>query len=122
MPSLFESRFEDVAMPMLETEFSVSVTFQVGTKSSEAFIAIGNDREYDSIELETGLPIKLTMRDWLLPVSSLVIAGTTIAPKAGNRITYGDEQFEVVPVQGKPAAELQEGGYRYLVHSQRITA
>ena len=120
MGSLFGERFETIAMPMIETQFSVSVTFAVGTKSSDSFLAVGNDREYDSVELQTGLPIKLVMRDWLLPVSSLVVSGVTVTPRAGNRVIVGDEEFEVVPVAGKPAAELQEGGYRYLVHSQRV--
>ena len=123
MGSLFGDKFETIAMPMIETQFSVSVTFSVGTKSSAAFIAIGSDRDYDSVELETGLPVKMTMRDWLLPAASLVLSGTTttVEPKRGNRITSGDEVYEIAPIAGRPAAELREGGYRYLVHSNRVT-
>ena len=121
MGSRFCDRFETVAMPMLETEFSVTVTFAVGTRSTDEFIAIGSNREYDSIELQTGLPIKLVMREWLMPVSSLVIDGSSVVPRSGNRVIVGDEEFEVVPIAGKPAAELQEGGYRYLVHTQRVS-
>ena len=122
MPSLFTTTFEELAMPMLENQFSTSVALSQGTKSTSSFIAIGSNREYDSIELETGLPIKIAYRDWLLPVSSLVISSETVAPKRGNIITVGSEQFEIIPVPGKPAVESQEGGYRYLVHSQKVTA
>lgn len=120
MPSAFDAYFEQNAMPVVESQFGVDVTLQVGSKSSSTFTAIGREREYESIELETGLPIKITYRDWLLPLSALVVNGSTVVPKRGDRIIEGEDAYEIVPIQGRPAVELQQGGYRYLVHSQRV--
>jgi hypothetical protein len=120
MPSLFTTRFEDVAMPMLENQLGFSVVFKVGATSSAAFTALATDREYEAVELETGLQFKLTSRDWLLPASSLVISGALVVPRAGHRIVDGSDEYEIVPIAGKPAVEKQE--YRYLCHSQWVTA
>ena len=121
MPSRFSEQFETVAMPMLETQFGVEVTYWAGYRSSETFTALGSDREYESIELESGLPVKIVARDWLIPAASIVIDGVQVTPKAGHRIMEGAEEYEVVPIAGRPAVELQHGNYRYLLHSQRIT-
>ena len=121
MPSRFAAKFETVAMPMMETQFGVEVTYWVGYRSSETFTAIGSDREYESIELESGLPVKIVSRDWLIPAASIVIDGEVVTPKAGHRIHEEGEEYEVVPIAGRPAVELQHGNYRYLLHSQRIT-
>jgi len=121
MPSRFSEQFETVAMPMLETQFGVEVTYWAGYRSSETFTALGSDREYESIELESGLPVKIVSRDWLIPAAMIVIDGVRVTPKAGHRIMEGDEEYEVVPIAGRPAVELQHGNYRYLLHSQRIT-
>lgn len=109
-------------MPMMETQFGVEVTYWAGYRStSDTITAIGSDKEYESIELESGLPVKLVARDWLIPAASIVIDGEVVTPKAGHRIIEGDEEYEVVPIAGRPAVELQHGNYRYLLHSQRIT-
>ena len=122
MPSAFAELFEEVAMPAFEDWFGVVVSFTVGTQTSDTFTAIGSDREYESVELETGLPVKIVSRDWLLPVASLVIRGATVAPKSGNIISDGTTEYTIRPIAGRPAVELQEAEYRYLVHSQRTTA
>ena len=100
--------------------WATSVTLSIGTKTTAAFDAIGTDREYEVISKDYGLPVKETYRDWLLPVSSLVIGGETVSPVRGNVITEGSDEYQIIPIPGKPAVELQEGGYRYLVHSQRV--
>jgi len=122
VPSLFVETFDDVAMPIFESWFGVTVSLTVGLNTTDTFTAIGSDREYESVELETGLPIKIVSRDWKLPAALLVIDSATVVPKAGNVITEGSDEYEIVPIAGRPAVELQEGEYRYLVHSQRITS
>jgi len=119
MPSLFSARFEEIAMPMLEVQMGVTVTLKVGAQATAAFTALVSDREYEAVELETGLQIKIASRDWLLPAASLVIGGSLVVPRAGCRIVEGSDEYEIVPIAGKPAVEKQE--YRYLCHSQRVT-
>lgn len=120
-PSLFSARFEDVAMPMMEDQFGFTVIFKVSTRESEPFTALATDREYEAVELETGMQVKVISRDWILPADSLVVSGSPslVVPRAGHRIVNGDDEYEIVPVPGKPAVEKHE--YRYLCHSQRVT-
>ena len=118
-PSLFTARFENVAMPMLEDQLGFSVVLKVGLSETAAFIALADDREYESVEFETGLQAKIVSRDWLLPAASLMIHGEFVIPRAGCRVVDGDDEYEVVPIAGLPAVERQE--YRYLCHSQRVT-
>jgi len=120
MPSLFSQRFEDVAMPIMETWLGIAVTLRSGANETASFTALSSDREYSSIEFETGLQVKVIARDWLLPASSLVIAGEEIDPTAGMLIIEGDDEYEVLPIQGRPAAEMQPDGYRWLVHTKQI--
>jgi len=118
-PSLFSERFELVAMPMMEDQLGFTVILKVGNRQTAAFIALADDREYEAVELETGLQLKIQSRDWLLPASSLVIDGSLVVPRAGCRIVDGDDEYEIVPVAGLPAVEKAE--YRFLCHSQRVT-
>lgn len=61
------------------------------------------------------------MRDFVLPVASVVIDGDTLEPRTGDRITEGDEVFEIQPYDtNKPSVELQAGGFEYLVHTKKI--
>jgi hypothetical protein len=122
MPTLFHQRFEARVQPANERAFGVSVTLRSAGIESAAFTATYDDQEYESIEHETGLRVKTVCRDWFLPVSSLVIGGETVEPVAGMFIVEGSDEYEILPIPGKPPAELQPGGYRWLVHTKRITA
>ena len=121
MPSLFATRFEETAMPMLETWHGVTVSLRSGQHQTSTFTALGRTREYESIEFETGLQVKIAARDWLLPASSLVIAGDEIEPTAGMYVIEGTTEYEILPIPGSPAAELHTDGYRWLVHSKAVT-
>ena len=121
MPNAFAQRFESVAMPIMEDQFGAAVVYLAGARQTAAFTGIGSNAEYESIELETGLPIKVVSRDWLLPIASLIASGVAIEPRAGHRITEAGIEYEVCPIAGRPAVEPHADGYRVLVHSQRVT-
>ena len=91
-----------------------------GARQTAAFTAIGSRAEYESIELETGLPIKVVSRDWLLPIASLIAGGVAIEPRAGHRIVEDGIEYEICPIAGRPAVEPHSDGYRVMVHSQRV--
>lgn len=121
MPSRFEQRFQNRAIPKFARAFGVSVQFHRGSDLSAAFTARRNDREYVAIGAEYGIEVRITMRDFMLPVASLIVNGTSVTPRTGDRIVEGSEIFEIQPIdQNRPSVELQTGSYEYLVHTKMI--
>jgi len=120
MPSAFATMFEDIAQPVMEDWFGTQVILLAGARQTAAFTAIGSRAEYESIELETGLPIKVASRDWLLPIASLIAGGVAIEPRAGHRIVEDEIEYESCPIAGRPAVEPHSAGYRIKVHSQKV--
>jgi hypothetical protein len=121
MPSAFEQRFQTNAIPKLNTQFGVSVTLSRGANTTEAFIARRNEQVYKALGHEIGIEVSIVMRDFYLPVASLVLDGLTIEPRTGDWITEGDEVYEISPPDNtKPSIGLLPGGYEYLVHTKRI--
>jgi len=121
MPSLFEQRFQSRAVPMLNRTFGVLVTFIRGVRSSSQFTARRGDRERQAIGAEWNIELSITMRDFLIPVASVVIDGDTLEPRTGDRIKEGDEVFEISPPDdSKPSVELQAGSYEWLCHTKRV--
>jgi hypothetical protein len=120
MPSLFEQRFQARAVPMLNRTFGVTVTFIRGIYSSASITARRNDIEHKTID-GNGIPISITMRDFVLSVASVVIDGDTVEPRTGDRIMEGTEVFEIQPPdENKQSVELQAGGYEWICHTKRI--
>jgi len=120
MPTLFHQRFEQRAQTANERAFGVTVTLKSGSVETDEFTATFDEQEYESVEFETGLNVKALIRDYFFPVASLVIAGETIEPAAGMSIVEGSKEYEILPVPGRPAAELQPGDYRWLVHTKQV--
>lgn len=121
MPSRFEQRYQARSIPKLNRSFGVLIRFQRGINLSAEFTARRSSRNYTAIGAEYGIEIKITMRDFVLPVASVVIDGDTLEPRTGDRITEGDEVFEIQPIdQNKPSVELQSGGYEWLVHTKKV--
>ena len=121
MPSRFEQRFQSRAVPKFERGFGVLVTFSRGVLVSDEFTARRNDRIHKAIGAEYGIEIRITMRDFTLPVASVVIDGETVEPRTGDRIMEGAELFAIQPPDNNtPSVELQAGGYEYIVHTKRV--
>lgn len=121
MPSRFESTFQDRVIPASERAFGVTVTFTRGVNVSGGFTARRNDRIHKAIGAEYGIEIRITMRDYILPAASVVVDGDTVDPRTGDRITEGDEIFEIQPPDDNtPSVELQAGGYEWIVHTKRV--
>lgn len=120
MPSLYEQRFQARAVPMLNRTFGVLVTFIRGIYASAEFTVRRNDIEHKTID-GNGIPISITMRDFVLPVASVVIDGDTVEPRTGDRIIEGTEVFEIQPPdENKLSVELQPGGYEWICHTKRV--
>lgn len=121
MPSDFEVAFNTLAAPIMQDYFGVTVCLARGSFVTAEFVARRSDREHKALGQEYGLEIEVTMRDFILPASALVIQGDTTEPQTGDRIVEGEEIFEVMPPDDvKPSVELQTGGYEWLVHTKRV--
>lgn len=121
MASRFESTFRDRVIPAVERAFGVTIRFLRGVNVSEEFTARRNDRTYEAMGAEHGIKVGIGIRDFILPVDSVAIDGDEIEPRTGDRITEGDEVFEIQPPDSNtPSVELQAGGYEYLVHTKRV--
>lgn len=121
MPSRFESTFRDRVLPAAERAFGVTVTFIRGVYVSSEFVARRNDRTHEAIGAEYGIEIKITMRDFVLPVASLLIDGDAVEPRTGDRIKEGSEIFEIQPPsENTPSVEMQAGGFEYIVHAKKV--
>lgn len=121
MPSRFETTFQQRVIAAAERAFGVTVTLSRGVLTSLSFTARRNDVRHSSLGGEYGIEIKVLMRDFILPVGSLVLDGDTIEPRTGDRITEGEEIFVIQPPdESSPSVELQAGGFEYLVHTKRV--
>ena len=121
MPSQFDVMFEQSAAPQHDLVFGVSVTLTGNSGTSAAFTATFEDQEYQAMDFETGGKVIKTYRLWVFAVSDSVIASVEVEPVAGMYITDGSDQWEIVPVDNKPAVELNEGGYRWLARTQKVS-
>lgn len=121
MPSRFETAFQERTTPVAMRAFGVLVVLSRGVMSTAEFTARRNDKVYKAIGAEYGIEVEILMRDFVIPLASLVIEGDVIAPRTGDRITEGLESFEISPPDNNtPAVQLIEGGYEWLVHTKRI--
>lgn len=120
MPTLFHQRFEQRAQKAIERAFGVTVQIRRGTALTDEMTATFVDHEYDLIEHETGLTLKVLIRDYMVAVSDVVFAGGAVEPEAGMYVVEGNDEFEILPAPGRPAVELQAGGYRWLIHTKRV--
>lgn len=121
MGSRFESTFQNRVLLAADRAFGVSIQFARGVYLSEAFTARRNDRMHKAIGAEYGIEVRITMRDFILPVASVVIDGIEVEPRTGDRILEGSEVFEILPPDDNtPSVELQAGGFEYLVHTKRV--
>jgi hypothetical protein len=121
MASRFEQAFRQRAVPMLQRWFGATVCYCRGVRVSEEFTARRADRIYAAIGAEYGIEVKVTMRDYVLPVALVAIDGDEIKPRTGDRIIEGDEVFEIQPPdENTPSVELQAGLFEYIVHTKKI--
>jgi len=119
--SRFESAFRSFARPALMRFFAAPVRFIRGKLATDEFQARRGDREYTAIGQEYGIEVTILMRDFMLPVASLLIDGDAVEPRTGDRIVDNGETFEISPPdENRPSVELRPGSADYLVHTKRI--
>lgn len=121
MPNTFETTFNERVLLAGNRAFAVDVTLSRGALTTASFKARRNEQTYKALGHEIGIEVSITMRDFYLPVTSLVLDGVTIEPRTGDWITEGSEIYEISPPDDKkPSVGLLPGGYEYLVHTKRV--
>lgn len=122
MPSLFEQRFYERAIIAADRAFGVQVVFKRGTDETDPFTARRNTQDYDAPGAKFGLSIVVRMRDYLLPSASIVINSQAVEPRHRDvirEVSTGDE-YQILPLDGRPETEEISGEFYWLVHTKRI--
>jgi len=123
MPSLADQLWEDAGAPLHEELSGVLVTYIRGVNQIADVTAIADVIDY-VVEGSDGFTTAMTLRDYTLRASQLVIGGEPITPRPGDRIVEeidGDSQtFALVPLGKRPCCELQPGGFRWTVHTNKV--
>lgn len=121
MTSRFDDRFQNHGSPVVDREFSVSITFSRGGITTAAFSARRSQRSHESMGGEIGISVRVERRDFLLPIADVMIDGTEVEPRAGDRITEGSTVWEVhFPDDTTPAAE-KLGEYDWVAHTKLVS-
>lgn len=125
MPSFADQLWEDAAAPLHEEFNGVSVTYVRGVSQIPNVTAIADVINY-TVEGSDGLTTVVTLRDYTLRLEQLLIGGVCITPRAGDEIIESiagvDQTFQLVPVGKRPCYELQPGGFRWTVHTNRVAS
>jgi hypothetical protein len=125
MPNAFERTFNERVIPAANRGFGVEVVVSFGVQTSEPFTARRSAKDYRSEGSKYGIEVAKTLRDYLLPVASIVFQGAQVEPKKLFVVheTETGESFEVLaPDEDTPAVELMPGGFEWLVHTRKREA
>jgi hypothetical protein len=126
MPSTFDSDF-DAADELLAEVFGTTVTLtRQGSTDEDEVTAEAVERSVTVQDEQSGLPIVLHARAYLIAVADYAFDGTAVEPRQGDRIveTINGTQyeFEVSPVGGFPAAAWADAaGRRWLINTNKVS-
>jgi hypothetical protein len=124
MTALADTLFNDAGLPLEEEFFGTSIVYYRRSEATTAFTAIAETVSYTVIDAE-GSTTTVTARDYTVPVASLVIAGAQVDPIKGDRIKETingiEHTYELLPLGTTPTAELLPGGFRWLLHTKRVS-
>ena len=121
MTSRQDDRFQNHAIPVLNREFSVSVTFSRNGITSAAINARRSQRSHAAMAEEILLNIKVEQRDYVIAVADVSLNGKQLEPRTGDRITEGTTVWAVhAPDDTTPSAE-RIGEYEWLIRTKLVT-
>jgi hypothetical protein len=115
--SRFDTTFNTRVMPANERAFGVAVCLSRGALVSEEITARRQEYQTVSMGQEVGIDMRINVRDYLLPVASVVLDGDETQPRAGDILHIGTERWEAFcPNNETPAAEPFNSGADWLTH------
>ena len=123
MASQVDELLEIYGAAQLEQSYGVSVVLVRGGLESAPFTATWEHIEYE-VSDQNGFLTKRTSRDFVFPKPATVLGGELVEPRAGDRLRLTEngvkQEFELVPMDKLPAAELLPGGYRWRVRTKKV--
>ena len=101
------------------------VTYARGAQESDPITGTVAQHQYEVVENDGSVTTVLAY-DWSFTAADLVIAGSPIKPRSGDRIKEtlnGDAiEFEVLPIGKLPCSEwLDTSGILLLVHTKKVS-
>jgi len=124
MTAAADQLWEDIGAPLNDEFFGVSIAYVRGALQSFPITAMGETTNYELTDRE-GTVRLVPGRDYTLPVGSLVLNAAVVSPLKGDRIleTINGVQhaYELLALDNKPPAELLPGGFRWLLHTKRVS-
>lgn len=103
----------------------VAVTYTRGSDSLEELDAIPTEERY-SVPDEQGILQEIHSRDYLVKTSELIVDGSAVEPRVGDRITETigsvDMIFEVFPVDGQRCFRYRDASRGTIrIHTKRVS-
>jgi len=110
--------FATSGIPLHESQMGVSVVYVRGARETTSFTA----RRSGETARDLALEMDITTRVFLLPATSLVIGGSAIQPRVGDKIKEGTKVFQIFPSEGgPPAVTLKVGDHDWQVHTKLVS-
>jgi hypothetical protein len=107
----------------LEQSYGVPVVLVRGWLESAPFTATWERVEYDVSDHE-GFMVKRSSRDFVFRIGVTAFGGEVAEPRSGDRLRVTengvDQEYELVPMDKLPAAELMPGGFRWRVRTKKV--
>ena len=102
-----------------------TVTYSRQSSQITGLSGVPDNQDYEVVDAE-GFASVIPSYDWLVTATDLVLSGSAIVPRPGDRISgmlNGVAMvFEVMPIGTKPACEpVDPDGLMLLVHSKRVS-
>jgi hypothetical protein len=124
LPSVVDQLFEDAAAPLDEEFYGVMVTYSDGVYSV-SLTAIPETTAWPVLNDPPPHSTIGAARDYSLKAAAVILNGVLTQPQVGHRLTETinsqSQIFEIMPLPDRPAVELLPGGFRWLVHTKRVS-
>lgn len=121
--SRFDTRFQTYAVPQQNREHGIEDCYlKRGSLRTGTFTVRRRfDRTYEAQGQALGISAKVERQSFYIPVSGMSIDGVDIEPQAKDQIVVNGETWQLhAPEDGTPPAELETGGYDWIVHGKLI--
>lgn len=120
----FQDTWQQRVSAAQDRAFGASVTLTRGTGTTESFTATWEDHRFDSRD-EEGYVTSFSIRDFMFDKADVLLDSEVIAPREGDRINVTEngttKVYEALPEFELPAVEEEPGGYRWRVHTKRVS-
>jgi len=105
----------------LQDYVTTQVTYSRSGTASDTINATLRQREYMVTGFD-GLQTAVVSSDWIVDVDDVVVSGSTLTPRAGDRITAGSAVYEVMPIDGRQAWRYWDSANTaYVIHTKQVT-